>query len=74
MDHFVFTAKKGRAIRFEVKARRFGTLLRSSLDSMLEILNAKGVVVAQNDDANGKDSALSSRRRPTAITCSASAT
>ena len=58
VDHFVFAAKKGQAIHFEVKARRFGTLFRSSLDSMLEILNAKGVVVAQNDDANGKDSAL----------------
>ena len=58
VDHFVFAAKKRQAIHFEVKARRFGTLFRSSLDSMLEILNAKGVVVAQNDDANGKDSAL----------------
>jgi Bacterial pre-peptidase C-terminal domain len=58
VDHFVFAGKKGQAIRFEVKARRFGTLFRSSLDSMLEILNGKGVVVAQNDDTNGKDSAL----------------
>ena len=58
VDHFVFAGKKGQAIRFEVKARRFGTLFRSSLDSMVEILNAKGAVVAQNDDANGKDSAL----------------
>ena len=28
LDHFVFAASKGKAIRFEVKARRFGTLLQ----------------------------------------------
>src|SRR5262249_15137304 len=39
VDHFVFTAKKGVALRFEVQARRFGTLLRSGLDSTIEILN-----------------------------------
>ena len=57
-DHFVFKAAKGKAIRLEVKARRFGTLLQSSLDSMLEVLNDKGVVLASNDDAFGKDAAL----------------
>src|SRR5262249_49478701 len=30
LDHFVFAGQKGRAIRFEVKARRFGTDLQSS--------------------------------------------
>ncbi|MBY0229045.1 MAG: PPC domain-containing protein [Gemmataceae bacterium] len=58
LDHFVFAAKKGAAMRFEVKARRFGTLLRSRLDSVLDILDAKGNVLATNDDANGKDAAL----------------
>jgi hypothetical protein len=58
LDHFVFAAKKGRAIRFEVKARRFGTLLRSSLDSVLDVLTTKGAVLASNDDAFGKDSLL----------------
>jgi hypothetical protein len=29
LDHFVFQASKGKAIRFEVKARRFGTPLQS---------------------------------------------
>jgi hypothetical protein len=58
MDHFVFKAVKGKAIRFEVKARRFGTPLRSSLDSVLDVLNPKGAVLASNDDAIGKDSAL----------------
>jgi hypothetical protein len=58
LDHFVFTAKKGQAVRFEVKARRFGTCLRSSLDSMIEILDSKGTVLASNDDTFGKDAAL----------------
>jgi hypothetical protein len=58
LDHFVFTAKKGKAIRFEVKARRFGTPLRSSLDSVLDVMTPKGAVLATNDDAFGKDAAL----------------
>jgi hypothetical protein len=58
VDHFVFAAKKGKALRLEVKARRFGTPLRSDLDSMLEILDAKGAVLASNDDEIGKDSGL----------------
>jgi hypothetical protein len=57
-DHFIFTAKKGQALRFEVKARRFGTDLMSSLDSFLEIMTPKGQVLASNDDAVGKDSML----------------
>jgi hypothetical protein len=58
VDHFVFAAKKGKAIRFEVQARRFGTPLRSNLDSVLEVLSPKGDVLASNDDAFGKDAAL----------------
>ena len=58
LDHFVFSAAKGKAIRFEVKARRFGTSLLSSLDSVLDVLNPKGAVLANNDDAFGKDAAL----------------
>jgi hypothetical protein len=58
LDHFVFAAPKGKAIRFEVKARRFGTLLRSSLDSVLDVLTLKGDVLATNDDTYGKDAAL----------------
>ena len=58
LDHFTFKAIKGKAIRFEVFARRFGTMLNSQLDSMLDILNAQGAIVASNDDANGKDAAL----------------
>ncbi|HEV3258832.1 MAG TPA: PPC domain-containing protein [Gemmataceae bacterium] len=58
LDHFVFAATKGKAVRFEVKARRFGTVLQSSLDSVLDILTPKGEVLANNDDTFGKDAAL----------------
>jgi hypothetical protein len=58
VDHFVFAARKGKAIRFEVNARRFGTPLRSNLDSVLEVLTPKGDLLASNDDAFGKDAAL----------------
>src|SRR5579871_1044458 len=58
LDHFFFHATKGKAIRFEVKARRFGSPLQSSLDSVLDVLTPKGAVLANNDDAFGKDAAL----------------
>src|SRR5262249_44586168 len=58
LDHFVFAAKKGQALRFEVKARRFGTPRRSSLDSVLDVMDQKGAVLATNDDTFGKDAAL----------------
>jgi hypothetical protein len=58
LDHFIFRATKGKAIRFEVKARRFGTPLRSSLDSVLDVMTPTGQVLASNDDAVGKDAAL----------------
>lgn len=58
LDHFVFKAAKGKAIRFEVKARRFGTALQSSLDSYLDIMTKDGKILASNDDTNGKDAAL----------------
>jgi hypothetical protein len=58
LDHFVFAAVKGKAIRFEVKARRFGTPLRSSLDSVLDVLTPRGDLVASNDDTFAKDASL----------------
>jgi hypothetical protein len=58
LDHFNFAAKKGTPLRFEVKARRFGTALQSGMDSSLDIMTPDGRVLASNDDANGKDSAL----------------
>jgi hypothetical protein len=58
LDHFVFKGVKGKAIRFEVKARRFGTPLQSSLDSDLDVMDKKGAVLASNDDTFGKDAML----------------
>jgi hypothetical protein len=58
IDHYVFDAKKGRAIRFELKARRFGTLLNSSLHGILEIMTPKGLVVASNDITHGLEASL----------------
>ncbi len=58
LDHFVFKATKGKPIRLEVKARRFGTPLQSSLDSFLDVMTPDGKVLASNDDANGKDAGL----------------
>jgi hypothetical protein len=58
LDHFLFTAMKGKSIRFEVFARRFGTVLRSQLDSQIDVMTADGKVIASNDDLYGKDSGL----------------
>ena len=58
IDHYVFAAKKGQAIRIELKARRFGTLLNSSLHGILEIMTPKGIVVASNDATHGPEAAL----------------
>lgn len=54
-DCFAFAAKKGEPLRFEVKARRFGTVLRSGLDAVMEVLTPKGAVLASGDDEIGKD-------------------
>lgn len=58
LDHFSFHGTKGKAIAFEMFARRFGTELTSQLDGIIDILNSSGAVIASNDDANGKDPAL----------------
>jgi hypothetical protein len=58
LDHFVFTAAKGKAIRFQMFARRFGTVLRSQLDSQLDVMSRDGKVLASNDDLVGKDAGL----------------
>jgi co-chaperonin GroES (HSP10) len=49
LDHFVFAAKKGKAISFELKARRFGSILCSSLHGVIEIMDEKGKILAAND-------------------------
>jgi hypothetical protein len=58
IDHYLFDAKKGKAIRIELKARRFGTLLNSSLHGILEVMTPKGVVVASNDTTHGLEASL----------------
>jgi hypothetical protein len=54
VDFFKFKAKKGRQLDIRVYARQ----LRSPLDSVLSIHNAKGNVMASNDDSGGPDSYL----------------
>ncbi|VTT96714.1 Bacterial pre-peptidase C-terminal domain OS=Chthonomonas calidirosea (strain DSM 23976 / ICMP 18418 / T49) GN=CCALI_02507 PE=4 SV=1: PPC [Gemmataceae bacterium] len=58
LDHFVFAAVKGKPVRIEVFARRFGTELRSQLDSAIDVMTPDGKVLASNDDLNGKDAGL----------------
>jgi hypothetical protein len=54
VDCFRFAGVKGQSYTFEVSARRYG----SSLDSSIQVLDAKGTTLASNDDALGKDSRL----------------
>jgi len=58
MDHFIFKAAKGKAIRLELKARRFGTLLSSSLHGVIDVMNTKGATVASNDMSHGLEASL----------------
>ncbi len=58
LDHYVFKAEKGKAVRLEVFARRFGTVLRSRVDASLDVMTPAGAVLASNDDAHGKDPML----------------
>lgn len=53
-DVFRFTAKKGQNIVAEINARR----LRSPLDSLVQILDASGKVLAWNDDVMDMDGFL----------------
>lgn len=53
-DWFKFTAKKGQALVLKVIARE----LRSPLDSVLRLYDAKGKRLGQNDDQGGPDSRL----------------
>jgi hypothetical protein len=54
VDYFKFTAQKGMVYEINVRAR----MLRSPLDSVLEIYNEKGARLVLNDDAGGPDSYL----------------
>src|SRR5262249_20904213 len=52
VDWFKFRARKGQEVQVAVFARR----LRSPLDSVIQVVNAKGSTVVENDDAAGPDS------------------
>ncbi len=54
VDCFRFQATKGVAYTFEVRARRYG----SALDSTIRLRDPKGNTFATNDDVLGKDSRL----------------
>ncbi len=54
LDHFRFTAAKGQTFALEVTAARLG----SPLDAVLSVLDAAGKELAANDDARGRDAAL----------------
>ena len=54
VDWFRFHAKKGQVFDCNVYARR----IRSPLDSVLTIADAKGNTIASNDDSGGSDSYL----------------
>lgn len=58
MDHFVFKASKGKAIRIELKARRFGTPLNSSLHGVLDVMNVKGATIVSSEVTHGQEAAL----------------
>ncbi len=49
LDHYAFAAKKGRPIQFDLMARRFGSLLNSSLHGVLEVMDGKGAILATSD-------------------------
>jgi hypothetical protein len=55
LDHYVFHGTKGKAVRLEVFARRFGTDLTSQLDAVMDVLSPTGAILASNDDTFGKD-------------------
>lgn len=52
VDHFAIEAKKGQTIVASLLAN---TLLRSPMDGLLQLLDAKGFVVAENNDTHGLD-------------------
>jgi len=54
VDTFVFEGQSGQKVVAEVKARRLG----SPLDSIVTVLNAKGTVMAENDDAGDRGAGL----------------
>jgi hypothetical protein len=49
LDHFVFAAKKGKTIVFEMHARRFASIFNSTLHGVLEIMDKKGNILSSNE-------------------------
>lgn len=58
LDHYLFQGKKGKPVRLEVYARRFGTPLHSPTDIYMDIMDKSEKILASNDDVNGKDPML----------------
>jgi hypothetical protein len=58
LDHFVFQGTKGKSILFEVKARRFGTVLNSTVHAVLDVMSPKGEPLASNMDTHGPEASL----------------
>ena len=58
LDCFVFKGQKGKPMRLEVFARRFGTALRSRIDAAMDLMYPDGRPINTNDDTNGKDPML----------------
>ena len=57
VDQFKFKAEKDQTFIFEVQASRFGSLL----DAVLYLIDSKGAVIQQNDDAVGADARIEQR-------------
>lgn len=55
IDYFSFDAKKGQTAQFHVYGRK---VLRSAVDSVINVYNDKGGRVGGNDDSGGPDSLL----------------
>lgn len=58
LDHFRFSAKKGKAIQFEVHARRFNTLLNSTVHAVIDIMTTDGKIISSNTDSHGAEPVL----------------
>ncbi len=64
-DWFRFTGTRGQAVAIEVRARRLG----SPLDACLELLNSRGEVVAENDDAKDRGEGIITHQADAQILC-----
>ncbi|MGF1582124.1 MAG: pre-peptidase [Gemmataceae bacterium] len=58
LDHFVFDAKKGQAIHFQVVARRFATDLNSTAHAVLDIMLPDGRILKSDYTSHGSEPSL----------------